>query len=100
MSRYTGSSEQRRLREMLRRIPTEAHLRQDDLARILNQSQSFVSKDESGERRLDLLELQQICNAVSVFLEEFARRFEGSVNETKQTVPKPTKTLLSKGQKL
>jgi len=84
---------------MLRRIRTEADLRQDDLARILKQSQSFVSKYESGERRLDLLELQQICNAVGISLEEFVRRFEGSGNETKQTVPKPTKTLLGKRQK-
>ncbi len=99
MSRYTGSSEQRRLQELLRRIRTEAGLRQEDLARLLKQSQSFVSKYESGERRLDLLELRQICVALGLSLEKFARRFEGSGNETKQTIPGSTKALLGKRPK-
>jgi len=99
MSRYTGSSEQRRLQELLRRIRTEAGLRQEDLARQLKQSQSFVSKYESGERRLDLLELRQICVALGLSLEEFSRRFEGSGNETEQTIPRSTKALLGKRAK-
>ena len=99
MSRYTGSSEQRHLRHLLRQIRTEAGLRQDDLAERLEQSQSFVSKYESGERRLDLLELQHICRAVGLSLAEFVHRFEGSANETRQEIPKSAKTLLGKRQK-
>ncbi len=99
MSRYTTSSEQRRLRELLRQIRTEAGLRQEDLAHFLKQSQSFVSKYESGERRLDLLELHQICRAVGLSLEEFVRKFEGSGNETREAVPKSTKALLGKRPK-
>ncbi|MBI3664333.1 MAG: helix-turn-helix transcriptional regulator [Acidobacteria bacterium] len=99
MSRYTGSSQQRCLRELLRQVRVEAGLRQGDLARILKQSQSFVSKYESGERRLDLLELQQICKAVGVSLEEFVRRFEGLGNETRHKVPKTTKVLLGERPK-
>jgi transcriptional regulator with XRE-family HTH domain len=99
MSRYTGSSEQRRLRHLLRQIRMEAGLRQDDLAGRLKQSQSFVSKYESGERRLDLLELQQICRAVGLSLNEFVQRFEGSANEARQEISKPAKTLLGKHPK-
>jgi len=99
MSRYTGSSEQRRLRELLRQIRTEAGLRQGDLARLLKQSQSFVSKYESGERRLDLLELQQICKAVGLSLQEFVRKFEGSGDEARQAISKSTKALLGKRPK-
>src|ERR1700733_7736917 len=99
MSRYTGSSEQRRLRELLRQIRTEASLRQGDLAKKLKQSQSFVSKYESGERRLDLLELQQICRAVGLSLVQFVHRFEGSPNETGQKISKTAKAFLGERQK-
>ena len=64
------------LLELLRQIRAEAGLRQVDLAKRLRQPQSFVSKYESGERRLDLLELQQVCFAVGISLLEFAKRFE------------------------
>jgi DNA-binding XRE family transcriptional regulator len=99
MSRYTGSSEQRRLRHLLRQVRIEAGLRQGDLAAKLKQSQSFISKYESGEIRLDLLELQNICRAVGLSLSEFVVRFEGTVNEAKQEIPKSAKTLLGKRQK-
>jgi transcriptional regulator with XRE-family HTH domain len=77
----------------------EAGLRQDDLAARLKQSQSFVSKYESGERRLDLLELQQICRAVGLSLAQFVHRFEGFANEARQEISKPTKTFLGKRPK-
>lgn len=66
-----------RLLELLRQIRIEAGLRQVDLAKRLRQPQSFVSKYESGERRLDLLELQNICLAVGISLSDFVGRFEG-----------------------
>jgi transcriptional regulator with XRE-family HTH domain len=77
----------------------EAGLRQGDLADRLKQTQSFVSKYESGERRLDLLELQQICRAVGLSLAQFVRRFEGSVNEGREEISKAAKTLLGKRPK-
>jgi transcriptional regulator with XRE-family HTH domain len=54
----------------------EAGLRQAQVAKRLGKPQSFVSKYESGERRLDLLELRQVCRALRVSLTEFVRRFE------------------------
>jgi len=38
---------------------------QQQLSEKLNRPQSFVSKYENGERRLDLIELIDICNALS-----------------------------------
>jgi transcriptional regulator with XRE-family HTH domain len=67
-----------RLLELLREVRIEAGLRQVDLAKKLRQPQSFVSKYESGERRLDLLELSHVCRAVGTSLGEFVRRFEGT----------------------
>ncbi len=40
---------------------------------------SFVSKYESGERRLDLIELREICEALKISLADFVNRFEESL---------------------
>lgn len=69
--------EKGRFLALLRQIRTEAGLRQEDLAEKLGQPQSFVSRCESGERRVDLLELREICHAVGLTLAQFIRRFEG-----------------------
>ena len=56
-------------------------MRQVDLAARLGQPQSYVSKYESGERRLDLLELRQVCKALGICLEVFIRRLESALDE-------------------
>ncbi len=56
-------------------------MRQVDLANRLQRPQSYVSKYESGERRLDLLELKQICCALGTSLEEFVRKLESAIDE-------------------
>jgi transcriptional regulator with XRE-family HTH domain len=66
------------LLELLKQVRTDAGLRQVDLAKKLHQPQSFVSKYESGERRLDLLELNQVCKACGTTLLDFVKRFDGS----------------------
>lgn len=55
----------------------DAGLRQEDLARKLGEPQSFVSRYESGDRRLDVLELRQICKVLGVSFSEFVGRLEG-----------------------
>jgi transcriptional regulator with XRE-family HTH domain len=47
--------------ERLRHARQEAHLTQVDGARSLRRPQSFVSKCESGERRVDVVELQEFA---------------------------------------
>lgn len=63
------------LLKLLRTIREEADLRQLDVAARLHQPQSFVSKYESGERRLDLLELELVCTSCGVDIVEFVRRY-------------------------
>lgn len=60
---------------LLRQVRLEAGLRQTDVAEKLGKPQSFVSNYESGERRLDLLELLTICEALGIPLIEFVTRF-------------------------
>lgn len=43
-----------------------AGLRQIDLAQLLGKPQSFVSKYETGERRLDVVELLVVCRSVGL----------------------------------
>jgi transcriptional regulator with XRE-family HTH domain len=71
------------LRHLLREVRLSAGLRQADLAALLNQPQSFVSKYETGERRLDFLEIRQVCEATGVTVEDFARRFEEMLGEAR-----------------
>jgi transcriptional regulator with XRE-family HTH domain len=65
------------LLDLFRQIRIEAGLRQVELAKKLRKPQSFVSKYESGERRLDILELEQVCSALHISVTEFVKRFEG-----------------------
>lgn len=77
MSSRGKESRKRRLLGLLRQLRLEAGLRQADLAGKLQQPQSFVSKYESGERRLDLLEIEQICDALGLSLRDFLKRWNG-----------------------
>ena len=83
MLKFVGSTEQNILQNLLKRFRMNANLKQSELAEILEQSQSFISKYESGERRLDLLELWQICQALNITLTEFVTEFERLLNESK-----------------
>ena len=64
------------LHSLLRRLRVDSGMRQIDLATKLGQPQSYVSKYESGERRLDLLEIREICLVLGISLTEFVTKFE------------------------
>jgi transcriptional regulator with XRE-family HTH domain len=82
VNKATHGDQQYVLQTLLRQIRMEAGLRQSDLAERLGEPQSFVSKYESGERRLDVIELRQICQAMGIPLERFVTRLEKTLNET------------------
>jgi ribosome-binding protein aMBF1 (putative translation factor) len=67
-----------RWRALLRQVREEAGLRQSELAKRLGRPQSYVSKYESGERRLDIVELDEICAVLGIPLQKLVRRFEES----------------------
>lgn len=68
--------QQKALLSLLRELRVQAGLRQIDMARALGKPQAFVSYYESGARRLDLLELRQICGVLGIPLLDFVRKFE------------------------
>ena len=61
---------------VLRDARVEAGISQQQLAERLDEPQSFVSKYESGSRRLDLVELREIANALGLSLSVLVKRFE------------------------
>jgi len=54
------------LRTELRNARVHAGLRQLDVAQKLGKPQSYVAKVESGERRIDLIEVLDLCQVVSL----------------------------------
>lgn len=64
--------------QLLREARLAAKLTQVDLSVRLNRPQSFVSKYETGQRRLDLIEVRQILIELDVPFMTFMRRYEAS----------------------
>jgi hypothetical protein len=64
-----------RLREMLVEARKAATLTQTELSLRLNRPQSFVSKYERGERRLDVVEFGDVVKALGLDPLRFLRRF-------------------------
>lgn len=66
MARSTHHSEYQALLELLRGWREDAGLTQVSLALRLQNTQTFVSKIERGERRIDLIEFVELCEALGV----------------------------------
>ena len=62
--------------EELRRAREQSGLTQIEVAARLNVTQSFVSKCERGERRLDIVELRHWCSALGITLTEFSSTYD------------------------
>lgn len=83
MSKSIGTHHQQILSKLLRQFRLDAGISQSDLADLLGKPQSFVSKYEIGERRLDILELRQVCRALKIELTDFVDKLENKLNESK-----------------
>ena len=71
-SRHTVRYE--RLLQALRAAREEAGLTQLEVANRLNSYNSFLSKVESGERRIDVVELAELCRLYGIRLGAFLKR--------------------------
>ncbi len=68
--------QQRKLQSIFRDVRKQGGLTQFELAEMLGKPESYVSKYESGERQLDLPEIEAICLVVGIELAEFVRRYQ------------------------
>ena len=62
--------------EMLRDNRNRKSITQEKLASILGVRQGIISKIETHERRLDIIELRNICKALDVSFIEFVTELE------------------------
>jgi transcriptional regulator with XRE-family HTH domain len=56
---------------------------QEHLAELLGETQTFVSKCERGERRLDIVEVRAFCTALGVSFSSFVAQFDKLLTEPK-----------------
>ena len=70
-SRSPWDASRRRVQKQLRLVRLEAGLTQWELAEKLRLDQSYVSRYESGDRRLDLVDIALVCRACGTDLLTF-----------------------------
>lgn len=63
-------------RDALRDVREHSNLTQVQLSSLLGKPQSYVSKIESGERKLDILEVRSYCHACGINWLVFLRSLE------------------------
>ncbi|MDJ0729913.1 MAG: helix-turn-helix transcriptional regulator [Crocosphaera sp.] len=66
MSKSTYSKKATQLRLLLINARKSANFTQTELSKRLNKPQSYVSKYERGERRLDVIEFLEVSNALNI----------------------------------
>jgi transcriptional regulator with XRE-family HTH domain len=75
MPRTKFSKPDDRFRRALREVRLTSGLSQSALAKKLARPQSYVSKYETGERRLDFVETFFVCAALEIDFVQFAQAF-------------------------
>ena len=70
-----------RLCYLLTEARKEAGLTQEELAECIGRQQSFVSKYERGQRRLDVIELIEIASAIGTEASDLIRRIEANYED-------------------
>jgi ribosome-binding protein aMBF1 (putative translation factor) len=84
MQKSTFTREYRVFIQTLKDFRRKAKLSQVKLAEELKQSQSFVSKCERGETRLDIVQLQAFCRCFGITLIEFVTEYEEHLTNRKK----------------
>ena len=74
MGRYKWSLQESVLLQLLKDIRQEAGLSGPEIQKELNRPNSYVAKVESGDKRLDILELNEYCQICDIDLEDFSKR--------------------------
>lgn len=76
------------LRRILKDLREAKHFTQAQLARKLSAPQSFVSKYETGERRLDVIETAQTCQALETSMTQLLSKLSKRLKHTVKINPK------------
>lgn len=71
------------LLRLLKQCRVEAGLTQAQFAQALERPQSFTSDIERGLRRIDLVQLRDICHVLNLDLVTFVQRYEAELAAAK-----------------
>jgi len=69
------------LLSLLKKHRNEAGLTQVQCSKALGRPQSFMSDVESGTRRLDIVQLRDLCKVLGITLPELTTELEGILAE-------------------
>ena len=77
MANKLWDEDREKLRQLLKELrKDEASLTQVELSQALGRPQSYISKYETGERKLDYVEIKDICKALGISMQKFNSLFE------------------------
>lgn len=76
MEKTIYSREYAAVLRLLRKARKASGLTQVQIAKAMHQSQSFISKIELGDRRLDIIQLRTLLKAFGVKLTDFVHDLE------------------------
>lgn len=74
MSKTICSKDHKFLTEQLKKARQETGLNQEEVAKILGRSQSYISKIESGQRRVDVVQLKEFAKTYKKPLDYFIKK--------------------------
>lgn len=74
MSKTIFSKDHKILVAKLIKARKDAGLDQVEVAKVLNKSQSYVSKVESGQRRIDIVQLKELASVYKKDLDFFIKK--------------------------
>jgi len=70
---------------LLKKAREDAGLTQTQLARKIGETQTFISKCERGERRVDVVELRTFCQAFGLSPRQFVAALERAMGKLKRS---------------
>jgi len=73
MPKSIYSKEYRKVVERLKKAREEVKLKQTEVAKKLSRPQSYISKIERGERRIDITELKKIADIYKKSFDYFVK---------------------------
>ncbi|UGW92203.1 helix-turn-helix transcriptional regulator [Pseudomonas aeruginosa] len=72
------------LLDLLKKHRKASGLTQVECSKALNRPQSFISDVENGTRRLDIVQLRDLCLVLGISLPELAQELENAITTARQ----------------
>lgn len=76
MQKSQHTKKYRRLLEALREARLRAGMKQTDVSEKLSSYSTFITKVEAGERRIDVIELAELCHLYGIKLQSFLKSLQ------------------------